>query len=171
MSGGTFALYSLLCRHGKFSLLPNQQAADEELSTYKYGPTAQLARTSVLKRFLEKHKMLRTALLIVVLFGACMVIGDGILTPAMSGNGLLWGYQECSGPCGTQSNGYIISISIFQSWICTSMSNHHLKNNSKKMFYVHLSLKSFILYELSMNTWAMQFTEHIYMVFKAEFVG
>ncbi|KAF8753611.1 hypothetical protein HU200_011580 [Digitaria exilis] len=32
--GGTFALYSLLCRHAKFSLLPNQQAADEELSTY-----------------------------------------------------------------------------------------------------------------------------------------
>ncbi|KAJ8533601.1 hypothetical protein K7X08_006925 [Anisodus acutangulus] len=30
--GGTFALYSLLCRHAKFSLLSNQQAADEELS-------------------------------------------------------------------------------------------------------------------------------------------
>ncbi|XP_039038264.1 potassium transporter 4-like [Hibiscus syriacus] len=29
--GGSFALYSLLCRHAKFSLLPNQQAADEEL--------------------------------------------------------------------------------------------------------------------------------------------
>ncbi|KAJ9189795.1 hypothetical protein P3X46_001048 [Hevea brasiliensis] len=82
--GGTFALYSLLCRHAKFSLLPNQQAADEELSAYKYGPTTQVASTSALKRFLEKHKMLRTALLIVVLFGACMVIGDGVLTPAMS---------------------------------------------------------------------------------------
>ncbi|KAF6148357.1 hypothetical protein GIB67_025576 [Kingdonia uniflora] len=34
--GGTFALYSLLCSHVKFSLLPNQQAADEELSTYNY---------------------------------------------------------------------------------------------------------------------------------------
>ncbi|KAF6140910.1 hypothetical protein GIB67_042323 [Kingdonia uniflora] len=32
--GGTFAFYSLLCRHVKLSLLPNQQAADEELSTY-----------------------------------------------------------------------------------------------------------------------------------------
>ncbi|KAK8302427.1 hypothetical protein V6Z11_D04G085300 [Gossypium hirsutum] len=82
--GGTFALYSLLCRHAKFSLLPNQQAADEELSAYKYGPSMQVATGSPLKRFLEKHKTLRTALLVVVLFGASMVIGDGVLTPAIS---------------------------------------------------------------------------------------
>eukprot|EP00257_Ricinus_communis_P013471 XP_015570904.1 potassium transporter 4 isoform X2 [Ricinus communis] len=82
--GGTFALYSLLCRHAKFSLLPNQQAADEELSTYKYGPSGQSSGSHALKRFLEKHKRLRIALLVVVLFGACMVIGDGVLTPAIS---------------------------------------------------------------------------------------
>ncbi|KAH9627177.1 hypothetical protein KSS87_018417 [Heliosperma pusillum] len=82
--GGTFALYSLLCRHAKFSLLPNQQAADEELSTYKYGHSAPTAATSPLKRFLEKHKKLRTALLLLVLSGASMVIGDGVLTPAIS---------------------------------------------------------------------------------------
>ncbi|XP_039047219.1 potassium transporter 4-like [Hibiscus syriacus] len=81
--GGPFALYSLLCRHAKFNLLPNQQAADEELSAYKYGPSTQ-ATGSPLKRFLEKHKKLRTALLVVVLFGAAMVIGDGVLTPAIS---------------------------------------------------------------------------------------
>ncbi|XP_010250476.1 PREDICTED: potassium transporter 4 [Nelumbo nucifera] len=82
--GGTFALYSLLCRHAKFSLLPNQQAADEELSAYKYGPSTQTVASSPLKRFLEKHKRLRTALLLMVLFGASMVIGDGVLTPAIS---------------------------------------------------------------------------------------
>ncbi|KDO63518.1 hypothetical protein CISIN_1g0055831mg, partial [Citrus sinensis] len=84
MSGGTFALYSLLCRHAKFSLLPNQQAADEELSTYKYGNAVHAVGSSPFKRFLEKHKKLRTVLLVVVLFGACMVIGDGVLTPAIS---------------------------------------------------------------------------------------
>jgi len=83
--GGTFALYSLLCRHAKFSLLPNQQAADEELSTYRYGNQALVPATSPLKRFLDKHKKLRTALLVLVLFGASMVIGDGVLTPAISG--------------------------------------------------------------------------------------
>ncbi|KAF6134020.1 hypothetical protein GIB67_038311 [Kingdonia uniflora] len=83
--GGTFALYSLLCRHVKFSLLPNQQAADEELSTYNYGPSSlAIVASSPLKRFFEKHKKLRTALLVVVLFAACMLIGDGVLTPAIS---------------------------------------------------------------------------------------
>ncbi|XXG80660.1 hypothetical protein AAC387_Pa09g1476 [Persea americana] len=83
--GGTFALYSLLCRHAKFSLLPNQQAADEELSTYyKHGYTNRNIAPSPLKRFLEKHKKSRTALLLVVLFSASMVIGDGVLTPAIS---------------------------------------------------------------------------------------
>ncbi|KAI4366976.1 hypothetical protein MLD38_022766 [Melastoma candidum] len=81
--GGTFALYSLLCRHAKLSLLPNQQAADEELSAYRR-PLTPAGSTSPLKRFLEKHKRLRTALLLVVLFGACMVIGDGVVTPAIS---------------------------------------------------------------------------------------
>ncbi|KAJ6853758.1 potassium transporter 7 [Iris pallida] len=83
--GGTFALYSLLCRHAKLSLLPNQQAADEELSTYykKWTPSRNMT-SSPLKQFLEKHKSVRTALLLVVLFGACMVIGDGVLTPSIS---------------------------------------------------------------------------------------
>ncbi|KAH9791533.1 Potassium transporter 4 [Citrus sinensis] len=88
-NGGTFALYSLLCRHAKFSLLPNQQAADEELSTYKYGNAVHAVGSSPFKRFLEKHKKLRTVLLVVVLFGACMVIGDGVLTPAISGELLI----------------------------------------------------------------------------------
>lgn len=81
--GGVFALYSLLCRHAKFNLLPNQQAADEELSTY-YMSGGSTPIPSAFKRFLEEHKRLRTVLLLVVLFGACMVIGDGVLTPAMS---------------------------------------------------------------------------------------
>ncbi|XP_043723806.1 potassium transporter 4 [Telopea speciosissima] len=92
--GGTFALYSLLCRHAKFNLLPNQQAADEELSAYNYGPSSRVVASSPLKRFLEKHKRLRTALLLVVLFGACMVIGDGVLTPAISVLSAVSGLQD-----------------------------------------------------------------------------
>lgn len=84
-SGGTFALYSLLCRHGKFNLLPNQQAADEELSAYKYGPSGKSSLSLALRRFLEKHKSLWQALLFVVLLAAGMVIGDGVISPAMSG--------------------------------------------------------------------------------------
>ncbi|KAM0879758.1 hypothetical protein ACQ4PT_034024 [Festuca glaucescens] len=36
------------------------------------------------KVWLEKHKNLHTALLVMVLIGTCMVIGDGVLTPAIS---------------------------------------------------------------------------------------
>lgn len=95
--GGTFALYSLLCRHAKFSLLPNQQAADEELSAYKYGPSAQYAAVLPFKRFLEKHKKSRTVLLLVVLMGACMVIGDGVITPAISVLSAISGIQVAEG--------------------------------------------------------------------------
>ncbi|GMH24010.1 hypothetical protein Nepgr_025853 [Nepenthes gracilis] len=33
--GGTFALYSLLCRHAKVGMIPNQQSENEESSNYK----------------------------------------------------------------------------------------------------------------------------------------
>lgn len=82
--GGTFALYSLICRHAKVSLLPNSQLADEALSTYKVESPPKTENKSRLKFLLEKHKSLRTALLILVLLGTCMVIGDGVLTPAIS---------------------------------------------------------------------------------------
>ncbi|EER99886.1 hypothetical protein BDA96_02G431700 [Sorghum bicolor] len=92
--GGTFALYSLLCRHAKFSLLPNQQAADEELSTYYHPGTDRTVVSSPFKRFLEKHRKLRTCLLLFVLFGACMVIGDGVLTPTISVLSAISGLQD-----------------------------------------------------------------------------
>ncbi|RVW42412.1 Potassium transporter 2 [Vitis vinifera] len=82
--GGTFALYSLICRHAKVSLLPNRQVADEALSTYKLEHPPEQKNSSRVKMLLEKHRVLHTALLILVLLGTCMVIGDGLLTPAIS---------------------------------------------------------------------------------------
>lgn len=38
-----------------------------------------------IKEFFNKHRSSRVVLLLVVLLGTSMVIGDGILTPAMSG--------------------------------------------------------------------------------------
>ncbi|XP_024990787.1 potassium transporter 2 isoform X2 [Cynara cardunculus var. scolymus] len=82
--GGTFALYSSICRHAKVSLLPNRQVSDESLSTYKLKQPPEKENNSQVKMLLEKHKPLHTALLILVLLGTCMVIGDGLLTPAIS---------------------------------------------------------------------------------------
>ncbi|RDX75710.1 Potassium transporter 6, partial [Mucuna pruriens] len=87
--GGTFALYSLLCRHAKVGLLPNCQLADEELSEYKkhnYGVAPERSLASRLKSLLERHKVLQRILLVLALLGTCMVIGVGVLKPAISGD-------------------------------------------------------------------------------------
>ncbi|KAG0623373.1 hypothetical protein M758_3G169600 [Ceratodon purpureus] len=82
--GGTFALYSLLCRHAKLSLILNQETADREVSTYKLVELPDTIRGEKVRKLLEKHRCLRTGLLIIVLLGTSMVIGDGILTPSIS---------------------------------------------------------------------------------------
>ena len=89
--GGTFALYSLLCRHARINSLPNCQVADEELYEYKKdAANTCLTPTTTfglrLKSTLEKHRVLQRFLLLLALIGTCMVIGDGVLTPALSGN-------------------------------------------------------------------------------------
>ncbi|KAL1364331.1 hypothetical protein HN51_012516 [Arachis hypogaea] len=83
--GGTIALYSQLCRNAKFCLLPNHQASDEELSAYhKPGCSNRSIPPSPLKKFVEKHKRSKPALLLFVLLGACMAICVGALMPAIS---------------------------------------------------------------------------------------
>ncbi|KAJ8431023.1 hypothetical protein Cgig2_003838 [Carnegiea gigantea] len=82
--GGTFALYSLLCRHAKLGILPNQQPTDEKLSSYAIEESEDTAQSSALKLLLEKHAKFHKGLLIFVLIGTCMAIGDGVLTPAIS---------------------------------------------------------------------------------------
>lgn len=85
-AGGTFALYSLLCRHARLSMLPNQQPADERLHAYDTEDSADTWQSSYLKMFFEKHPRFQKGLLIFVLLGTCMAIGDGVLTPAISGS-------------------------------------------------------------------------------------
>lgn len=83
--GGTFALYSLLCRYARVSTLPNGQLADEDLYEYKNDRNLSADRIGMsLKSTLEKHRFLKKILLVLALIGTCMVIGDGVLTPAIS---------------------------------------------------------------------------------------
>ncbi|KAG1328120.1 hypothetical protein COCNU_01G020540 [Cocos nucifera] len=72
-------------RHAKLCLLPNQQAADESLSTYNIEGAADTWQSSMLKELFRKHPRFRNDLLIVVLLGTSMTIGDGVLTPTISG--------------------------------------------------------------------------------------
>ncbi|KAF5443187.1 hypothetical protein F2P56_035768 [Juglans regia] len=83
--GGTFALYSLICRYANVNTLPNRQAADEHISNFRLKlPTPEFERALHIKESLESRSSLKTVLLLLVLMGTSMIIGDGILTPAMS---------------------------------------------------------------------------------------
>ncbi|XP_013597664.1 PREDICTED: potassium transporter 9-like isoform X3 [Brassica oleracea var. oleracea] len=82
--GGTLAIYSLLCRHAKVKLIPNQQRSDEDLTTYSRTLVAEGSFAAKTKKWLESKESRKRALLFVVLLGTCMMIGDGILTPAIS---------------------------------------------------------------------------------------
>ncbi|CAO2176137.1 unnamed protein product [Urochloa humidicola] len=82
--GGTFALYSLLCRHAKVSTIPNQHKTDEELTTYSRQTYEENSLAAKVKRWLEGRSYKKNCLLILVLIGTCTAIGDGILTPAIS---------------------------------------------------------------------------------------
>ncbi|KAL6187383.1 hypothetical protein ACLB2K_038782 [Fragaria x ananassa] len=81
--GGTFALYSLLCRNMDIGILssrpsnPNFSLVD---TMFDEGTEKQ----SRLAKFFKKSILARRLLLFIAMLGMCMVIGDGILTPAIS---------------------------------------------------------------------------------------
>ncbi|KAK2664184.1 hypothetical protein Ddye_002758 [Dipteronia dyeriana] len=83
--GGLFALYALLCRNSKVSLLPNQQAADEEISTY-HDPdhSSRNAHSSRFKAFIERNRKAKTGLLVFVLLGISLDFSVGVFRPAIS---------------------------------------------------------------------------------------
>ena len=68
------------------NLIPNQQRSDEDLSTYSRTLVAEGSFAAKTKKWLESRHSKKRALLVIVLLGTCMMIGDSILTPAISGN-------------------------------------------------------------------------------------
>ena len=50
MEGGKFALYSLICRHTKLSIIPNQQEEHVDISSYKHAtPSREFKRCLKIK--------------------------------------------------------------------------------------------------------------------------
>ncbi|KAK8509866.1 hypothetical protein V6N12_001938 [Hibiscus sabdariffa] len=85
--GGTFALYSLICRYARVGLIPSQQAEDRNVSNFQLElPSKRLQRASRLKSKLEQSRFAKLFLLIITMLGTSMVIGDGVLTPCISGS-------------------------------------------------------------------------------------
>lgn len=82
-------MYTLLCRHVKISMLISQHKSDTRLKNYKriqnQPHPVQNRTVERCKAALEGSPLIHKVLLVIVMAGSCMVIGDGILTPAMSG--------------------------------------------------------------------------------------
>ncbi|KAK3417906.1 hypothetical protein EUGRSUZ_H03891 [Eucalyptus grandis] len=116
--GGTFALYSLICRYAKASLTPNQQAEDKEVSNYRLEvPSRRLRWASAMKSLLENSKAAKYLLLVVTMLGTAMVIGDGILTPCISVLSAVGGIKKAARSLGDDQIMWIsvvILIFLFQ---------------------------------------------------------
>ncbi|KVI01815.1 potassium transporter [Cynara cardunculus var. scolymus] len=82
--GGTFALYSLICRHAKVSLLPNQLASDTRISSFRLKvPSAELERSLKIKEHLETSVALKKLLLVLVLAVISAVRGLKVGVPTV----------------------------------------------------------------------------------------
>nr|XP_027082173.1 potassium transporter 5-like [Coffea arabica] len=83
--GGTFAMYSLICRYARVGLIPSQEAADQDVSNFQLElPSSTSRRASRLKSKLENSRIAKLLLLLTAMLGTSMVIGDGVLTPCIS---------------------------------------------------------------------------------------
>lgn len=86
LSGGSFALYSLICRYARVGLVPNQQVEDMMVSNYKLEtPTRNMRRAEGIKEKMETSNGAKIALFVTTILATSMVLGDGILTPCISG--------------------------------------------------------------------------------------
>ncbi|URE30352.1 Potassium transporter [Musa troglodytarum] len=146
--GGTFALYSLLCRHARVGFLPNGQLADEEISAYKKtdrcGGAGSLSggvgAASRVRVMLERHRVLQKMLLILALIGTCMVIGDGVLTPAISGSEAMYAdlghFSQLSIKIAFTSVVYPSLILAYMGQAAYLSKHHVIENEYRIGFYV-----------------------------------
>lgn len=111
--GGTFALYSLLCRHSKVGLLPSTQIEDQQVSNYQLKlPSNQLGLSLKVKKFLENSNVSKYILLIVTMLSTSLVIGDGVLTPSISVLSAVSGLKAASESVFTEGRVVWISVGI-----------------------------------------------------------
>ncbi|CAA6664151.1 unnamed protein product [Spirodela intermedia] len=107
--GGSFALYSLICRYSRVGLVPNQQVEDMMVSNYKLEtPTRNMKRAEWIKEKMETSNAAKVALFVTTILATSMVLGDGILTPCISVLSAVSGIKESS----SLDQGAVIGISI-----------------------------------------------------------
>uniref|UniRef100_A0A0E0CR10 Potassium transporter n=1 Tax=Oryza meridionalis TaxID=40149 RepID=A0A0E0CR10_9ORYZ len=156
--GGTFALYSLICRHVRAGLLPGGGGgAGDELAA---GGRRDARAMSRLRAMLERYRVLQRLLLLFALLGTCMVIGDGVLTPACTLRSLGLSYVQLPVTCailiglfalqhyGTHRVGFIFAPIVCVWLLCISAIgvynivhwNHHVYR-ALSPYYMYQFLK------------------------------
>ncbi|KAL5554677.1 hypothetical protein UlMin_042078 [Ulmus minor] len=105
--GGTFALYSLLCRNMNIGILaPKYSNSNSSFSSSVFHDSVETK--SRLGKFFEKSIIARRVLLFIAILGMCMLIGDGILTPAIS---VLSAMEGVRGPFPSVSKSMVEALS------------------------------------------------------------
>ncbi|XP_062084330.1 potassium transporter 5-like [Humulus lupulus] len=104
--GGTFAMYSLLCRYASVGLIPNEQVEDTNISKLEVD-----SRRLWIRSRLENSNFAKYSLLLLSMLGTSMLIGDGIFTPCISVLSAVEGIKEAT-PAMTQDRVVWISIVI-----------------------------------------------------------
>ncbi|XP_076915868.1 potassium transporter 5-like [Bidens hawaiensis] len=108
--GGTFALYSKLCRYAKVGLIPSEQPEDHEVSNFQLElPSKRNTIASKVKKNIERTNFAKFALLFAAMLGTSMVIGDGILTPSISVLSAVSGLKEATD---AMTEGRIVIVSV-----------------------------------------------------------
>jgi KUP system potassium uptake protein len=87
-------MYSSLCQYTNVGGQVRKHShftaqADSQLSHFHRTSTWEDKKSSRVKKWLENHKHAQEVLLLVVMLGTCMLIGDRVLIPAISGEKLL----------------------------------------------------------------------------------
>ncbi|KAL0927126.1 hypothetical protein M5K25_001285 [Dendrobium thyrsiflorum] len=107
--GGTFALYSLLCKHINIGSLQSKSVNSRTIFSYNSdGPMVTETRNK-LGKFLEKNIIAQRIVLFIAMSGVCMLIGDGILTPAIS---VLSAIEGLRGPFPSVSKVVVEGLSV-----------------------------------------------------------
>lgn len=96
--GGTFAVYSILCRNANFG----QNIADPSvyilaganMNKETRAKESESTLAKKLRHFIERHERAKFVLFVMVMLGTGLVIGDGILTPAISVLSAMAGIQS-----------------------------------------------------------------------------
>ncbi|KAD3066561.1 hypothetical protein E3N88_34441 [Mikania micrantha] len=108
--GGTFALYSKLCRYAKVGLIPSEQPEDREVSNFQLElPNEGNTIAKKVKKYLENSNFAKFSLLFAAMLGTSMVIGDGVLTPSISVLSAVSGLKEATD---AMTEGRIVIISV-----------------------------------------------------------